>query len=77
MVLTTIQLHIIGNHQHNLPLKDIVIDQPDTDSRDVLVGLHVLELAGEHAACWAGGHVGYEICVRMNRVGFEVNAGRV
>lgn len=66
--LTSIQLHIIRNHQHNFPLKDVAIDQPTAYPGNVLIGLHVLELAGEHPACGGGGHFA---CVG-DRVGVSV-----
>lgn len=57
LTLTTIQLHIIGNHQHNLPLKDVIVHQSAADPGDtIVIGLHLLELAREHAPCWGGGH---------------------
>lgn len=35
----------VGQHEHDLPLKDIVIDQAAADAGNVLVALHLLELA--------------------------------
>ena len=49
LVLTTIILHIIADHQHDLPLKDITIHQTATDARDILVGLHLLELTTQQS----------------------------
>lgn len=39
--LTTVVFAIIIDHEHNLPFKDIVIDQSTADSRHVLVRLHL------------------------------------
>lgn len=54
--LTSIQLDIIRDHQHNLPLEDVVVRQPAADAGDVLVALHLLQLAGEHPSCGRGRH---------------------
>lgn len=53
---TTIQLHIIRNHQHNLPLEHVIIHQTTAYPRDIFAGLHLLQLAREHAPCRCGGH---------------------
>ena len=36
---------LVGQHEHDLPLKDVVVDQTAADAGDVLVALHLLELA--------------------------------
>jgi hypothetical protein len=35
----------VGQHEHDLPLKDAVVDQTAADAGNVLVALHLLELA--------------------------------
>lgn len=35
----------VGQHEHDLPFEDIVIDQAAADAGNVLVALHLLELA--------------------------------
>jgi hypothetical protein len=37
----------VGKHEHDFPLKDTVVDQAAADARNVLVALHLLELATE------------------------------
>jgi hypothetical protein len=36
---------LVGQHEHDLPLKDAVVDQTAADAGNVLVALHLLELA--------------------------------
>jgi hypothetical protein len=36
---------LVGQHEHDLPLKDAVVNQAAADAGDVLVALHLLELA--------------------------------
>ena len=43
--LTTVVFAIVGNHEHDLPLEDVVANQPATYAGYVLVALHELELA--------------------------------
>jgi hypothetical protein len=44
--LTSVIFTVIINHQHDLPLEDIVVFEAAADARYVLVGLHLLQLAG-------------------------------
>lgn len=44
---TAIVPAVIRDHEHDLPLEDVVVHQPATDARYVLVTLHLLELAAQ------------------------------
>lgn len=54
-VHTTIVFAVVTNHQHHLPLEDIVVHQPAGNSREVLCRLHVLELSCEEPRGASGG----------------------
>ena len=43
--LTTIVFAVIGNHQHDLPLEDVVSNETATYAGNVFVALHEFELA--------------------------------
>lgn len=44
-VLTSVVLAVVADHQHDLPLKDVVVvDQAAGDAGQVLGVLHLLEL---------------------------------
>lgn len=45
--LTSIELAIVGNHKHDFPFEDVVADETATYAGDVLVALHLLELAAQ------------------------------
>lgn len=53
--LTSIELALIVDHEHDLPLKDVAVHQAATYAGNVLVGLHLLQLPAEEAGC---GHIG-------------------
>ena len=36
---------LVGQHEHDLTLEDVVVNQTAADARNVLVALHLLELA--------------------------------
>ena len=38
---------LIIKHEHDLPFKDVAVDQPATDAGNVLVGLHLLKLPAQ------------------------------
>ena len=55
---------VVGEHEHHLPLEDVVVVQAHADARDgVLVGLHLLELPREKAGGGGGGrcHGGWSV----------------
>ena len=41
---TTVVFTVIGNHEHDLPLEDVIANQSAADARYVFVALHLLEL---------------------------------
>lgn len=45
---TSIQLHVVRDHEHHLPFENIAIDQTTADSGNILIGLHLLQLARQH-----------------------------
>ena len=45
--LTSVMPALVRNHKHDLPLKDVTVDESAADSRYVLVGLHLFELTAE------------------------------
>jgi hypothetical protein len=51
-----VELAVVGDHEHDLPLEDVAVDEAAADAGDVFVRLHLLQLAGEHAARCCGGH---------------------
>lgn len=52
-----VELAVVRDHQHHLPLVNIVVNQADADVRQVLISLHLLELPAEKGGggSW-GGH---------------------
>ena len=46
---TTVVLAVVRDHEHDLPLEYITIDQSATDAWYIFVGLHLLELAAQEA----------------------------
>lgn len=44
---TTVVFAIVGNHEHDLPLENVASDQTAADARDVLVALHLFQLAAQ------------------------------
>jgi len=44
-ILTTVETSsVLFQHNHDIPLEDVIIRQPTADARNVLVVLHLLEL---------------------------------
>lgn len=55
--LTAIKPALVIDHEHHLPLKYIAaVCQSARDAGNVLVGLHLLELAGQEPSRRGGGH---------------------
>lgn len=54
---TSIQPTIIRNHQHHIPLENIIIHQPAANPWIVLVALHLLQLSREQACRCRARHV--------------------
>lgn len=44
---TAIIFAVVVEHEDNLPLEDVIVDQAAADSRDIFVGLHLLQLPAE------------------------------
>ena len=44
---TPIVFAIIIHHEHDLPLKDVVVHKPTADARQVFVRLHLLQLSAK------------------------------
>lgn len=44
---TAIELAVIGDHKHDLPLENVVFHQPATYARYILIALHLLELPAQ------------------------------
>jgi hypothetical protein len=60
--LTAVVFAVVADHQHDLPLKDVVVvDQAARDAREVLCRLHLLQLPPEQRArcCRAGRRAGH------------------
>lgn len=51
-----VELAVVGDHEHHLPLVDVVVDEADTDVGQVFVVLHLEELAAEEGCGGGGGH---------------------
>lgn len=48
---TAIVFAVIANHEHHLPLEDVVVHQPARDTREIFCCLHVFQLSSEQASC--------------------------
>ena len=46
---TAVEFALIGNHEHDFPLEYIAVYQSTANPRDILVGLHLLQLTGQHS----------------------------
>jgi len=55
VVLTAVEFAVVTDHEHDLPFKDVIVHKPTADSRNVLVVLHLFELAGKQACSGRGG----------------------
>lgn len=49
--LTVESSTLIIKHEHDLPLKDVAVDQSAANPGNVLVGLHLLELSAQEDRC--------------------------
>jgi hypothetical protein len=52
-ICTSVVFAVIGDHQHHLPLKDIVVYQPTGYSRKVFGGLNAFQLPCQEPGCSA------------------------
>lgn len=48
---TTVVFAIVVDHEHDLPLEGVVIDQSTRNAREILRFLHFLELAEQKPCC--------------------------
>lgn len=44
---TAVELAVVRDHEHDFPFEDVVGDEATTYTRDVLVALHLFELAAQ------------------------------
>lgn len=44
---TAVEFAVVRYHQHHFPLEYVVVDQAARDAGDVLVALHLLQLAAQ------------------------------
>ena len=65
---SAVEFAVVGDHEHDFPFEDVVVvDEAAADAGDVLVGLHLCQLASEHAPSCRGSHfvvVCLEVCSR-------------
>lgn len=67
---TSIELALVIDHEHDFPLKDVVVGQAAGDSGNVLIALHLFKLTSQKPGSGALGH-GEVLLTRCGGRGFR------